>query len=89
MRRLAALLVGLALVAPSVALAQTEGETDNEVQLTRHSARLIWRRQLTWDWLFLELRGGVSWPRRKVIEERKASPEVGIALEMQFGNRPR
>jgi hypothetical protein len=68
---------------------QTEGETDNEVQLTRHSARLIWRRQLTWDWLFLELRGGVSWPRRKVIEERKASPEVGVALEMQFGNRPR
>ncbi len=26
---------------------QTEGETDNEVQLTRHSARLILRRQLT------------------------------------------
>jgi hypothetical protein len=68
---------------------QTEGETDNEVQLTRHSARLILRRQLTWDWLFLEVRGGVSWPRRKVIEERKASPEVGVALEMQFGNRPR
>jgi hypothetical protein len=68
---------------------QTEGETDNEVQLTRHSARLILRRQLTWDWLFLELRGGVSWPRRKVIEERKPSPEIGVALEMQFGNRPR
>jgi hypothetical protein len=68
---------------------QTEGETDNEVPLTRHSARMIWRRQLNWDWLFLELRGGVSWPRRKVSEERKASPEVGVALEMQFGNRPR
>jgi hypothetical protein len=68
---------------------QTEGETDNEVQLTRHSARLILRRQLTWDWLFLEVRGGVSWPRRKVIEERKPSPEIGVALEMQFGNRPR
>jgi len=68
---------------------QTEGETDNEVQLTRHSARMILRRQLTWDWLFLEVRGGVSWPRRKVIEERKPSPEIGVALEMQFGNRPR
>jgi hypothetical protein len=68
---------------------QTEGETDNQVPLTRHSARLILRRQLTWDWLFLEVRGGVSWPRRKVIEERKPSPELGIALEMQFGNRPR
>ena len=66
---------------------QTEGETDNEVQLTRHSARLIVRRQLTADWLFLELRGGVSWPRRKLSEKREASPEVGIALEMEFGNR--
>jgi hypothetical protein len=68
---------------------QTEGETDNEVQLTRHSARLILRRRLTPEWLVLELRGGVSWPRRKLIEEREASPEVGIALEMEFGNRPR
>jgi hypothetical protein len=67
---------------------QTEGETDNEVQLTRHSARLILRRQLTPDWLFLELRGGVSFPRRKLTEDRDASPEVGIALEMQFGNKP-
>jgi hypothetical protein len=68
---------------------QTEGETDNEVQLTRHSARLILRRQLTADWLYLEVRGGVSWPRRKLSEDRDASPEVGVALEMQFGNRPR
>jgi hypothetical protein len=66
---------------------QTEGETDNEVQLTRHSARLIVRRQLTQDWLFLELRGGVSWPRRMLSEKREASPEIGIALEMEFGNR--
>jgi hypothetical protein len=68
---------------------QTEGETDNEVQLTRHSARLILRRQLTPEWLILELRGGVAWPRRNLTEDREASPEVGIALEMQFGNKPR
>jgi hypothetical protein len=67
---------------------QTEGETDNEVQLTRHAARLILRRQLTQNWLYLELRGGVAWPRRKLSEDRDPSPEVGIALEMQFGNRP-
>ena len=65
---------------------QTEGETDNEVQLTRHSARLIVRRQLAPDWLFLEMRGGVAWPRRMLSEKREASPEVGIALEMEFGN---
>jgi hypothetical protein len=67
--------------------AQIEGATDNEVQLTRHSGRLIMRRQLTPEWLILELRGGVSWPRRRVEEKREASPEVGIAIEMQFGQK--
>jgi len=68
---------------------QTEGETDNEVQLTRHSGRVILRQQLPQDWLFLEVRGGVSFPRRKATEDREASPEVGVALEMQFGNKER
>ncbi|HEX7114049.1 MAG TPA: hypothetical protein VF193_02860 [Steroidobacter sp.] len=66
--------------------AQVEGATDNEVELTRYAARLIFRRQLTPEWLFLELRGGLAWPRRKLSEERELSPELGIALEMQFGN---
>ena len=68
---------------------QTEGATDNEVQLTRHAARLIMRRQLTPDWLFIELRAGVAWPREKLEEKREATPELGIALEMQFGHRER
>lgn len=67
--------------------AQMEGATDNEVQITRNAARLILRRQLTPEWLILELRGGVSWPRRKLTEDREASPEVGIAFEMQFGQK--
>jgi hypothetical protein len=67
--------------------AQVEGATDNEVQLTRNALRLIMRRQLTPEWLILELRGGVGWPRRKLTEERKASPEIGIAFEMQFGQK--
>lgn len=67
--------------------AQVEGATDNEVQMTRTAARLIMRRQLTPEWLILELRGGVSWPRRKLVEDREPSPEIGIALEMQFGRK--
>ena len=67
--------------------AQMEGASDNEVQITRNAARLILRRQLTPEWLILELRGGVSWPRRKLTEDREASPEVGIAFEMQFGQK--
>ena len=68
--------------------AQIEGATDNEVQITRTAVRLIMRRQFrNPEWLVLELRGGVGWPREKVTEEREASPELGIALEMQFGQR--
>jgi hypothetical protein len=67
--------------------AQVEGATDNEVPLTRTAVRLIMRRQLTPEWLILEVRGGVSWPRRRLIEEREASPEIGVALEMQFGQK--
>lgn len=67
--------------------AQVEGETDNEVPMTRTAARVIMRRQLTPEWLIIELRGGVSWPRRRLIEKREASPEIGIAIEMQFGQK--
>jgi hypothetical protein len=66
---------------------QTEGATDNVVQITRHAGRVILRRQLTPEWLFLELRAGVGFPRRRLEEKREASPEVGIALEMQFGRK--
>jgi hypothetical protein len=64
-----------------------EGATDNEVELTRRALRLIMRRQINPDGLILELRGGVAWPRHKLTEEREATPEVGIAIEMQFGQR--
>ncbi|MFL6577867.1 MAG: hypothetical protein ACJ8MR_14695 [Povalibacter sp.] len=68
--------------------AQVEGATDNEVPLTQMAVRLIMRRQFrNPDWLFLELRGGVGWPREKLEEARKVSPEFGVAFEMQFGDR--
>lgn len=63
------------------------GVTDNEVPLTRYGARLIMRRQLKIEWLFLEVRGGVSWPRRWLYEQRDSSLEAGVALEMQFGKK--
>jgi len=65
--------------------AEVEGATDNEVETTNRAVRLIMRRQMTPEWLFLELRGGVEWPRRKLTEEREAGAEVGFAFEMQFG----
>jgi len=67
--------------------AYLNGVTDNEVPLTRYGLRLIMRRQLSIEYLFLEVRGGVGWPRQRLIEDRDMSVEAGIALEMQFGNK--
>jgi hypothetical protein len=66
--------------------AQVDGATGGEVPITRYAVRAIMRRQFQdLDWLFLELRGGVAWPREELAERRKATLELGIALEMQFG----
>lgn len=62
------------------------GASDNEVEVTRYGARAIMRRQLTPDWLFLELRLGVFWPRIRSFEPRDASLEGGIAFEMMFSD---
>jgi hypothetical protein len=62
------------------------GATDGEVDLERFGARVIMRRQLTPSWLFLEMRGGIEWPRLKIDESRERSFEAGIAFEMQFSN---
>jgi hypothetical protein len=63
------------------------GATDAEVPLARYGARAIMRRQMTPEWLFLELRLGVSWPREKIWERRERSIEGGVAFEMQFSDR--
>lgn len=67
--------------------AYVNGVSDNEVPLTRYGLRLIMRRQLSIEYLFLEVRGGVGWPRQRLIEDRDMSLEAGVALEMQFGNK--
>jgi hypothetical protein len=67
--------------------AYVTGATDREVELNRPGLRLIMRKQLTPDWLFIELRGGVMWPRLRLNESREMTPEAGIAFEMQFGGR--
>lgn len=62
------------------------GASDNEVQVTRYGTRAVLRRQLNPEWLFLELRLGVSWPRERRLEPRDASIEGGIAFEMMFSD---
>jgi hypothetical protein len=63
------------------------GASDAEVPLQRYGLRGVMRRQMTPEWLFLELRLGVSWPREKIWEDRERSIEGGFAFEMQFSDR--
>jgi len=63
------------------------GESDNDVPLQDYGFRLIFRRRIYRDWLILELRSSITWPRETLLETRERNLGVGAAVEMQFGER--
>lgn len=63
------------------------GSTDREVPLTDYGAAVIYRQRIWRDWLLIELRAGVDWPREELAEERRANLNAGLAFEMRYGNR--
>ncbi|MBT8092511.1 MAG: hypothetical protein KJN77_05700 [Gammaproteobacteria bacterium] len=64
------------------------GETDREVSLRDYGLELRYRRQISREWLFVELLTYLNWPRDFPIEERELNVGVGIEFEMHFGNWP-
>jgi len=63
-------------------------ESDRAVPVTDYGLRVIYRRTIfERDWLFLELRSSVTWPRENLLERREPNIGAGIALEMMFGER--
>lgn len=64
------------------------GETDYEVPLRDYGFELRYRRQISREWLFVELLTYMNWPRDFLIEERERNIGVGIEFEMQFGDWP-
>ena len=64
------------------------GETDYEVPMRDYGFELRYRRQISREWLFVELLTYINWPRDFLIEERERNIGVGIEFEMQFGNWP-
>lgn len=63
-------------------------ESDREVPITDYGLRLIYRRSIfDRDWLFLELRANVTWPRESLLESREPVLGAGVAMEMMFGER--
>ncbi len=63
-------------------------ESDREVPITDYGLRVIYRRSIfDREWLFLELRSSITWPRSNLLERRQADIGAGVALEMMFGER--
>jgi len=63
----------------------SQGEMDAEVPVEDYGLKLAYRRSVSRDWLILEIRTSVTWPREKLSEERKANIGVGIGFEAFFG----
>ncbi len=63
------------------------GESRRDVPINDYGLRLIYRQSIFKDWLFLELRSSITWPRETLLERRERNLGVGVGLEMQFGER--
>jgi len=63
----------------------TSGEFDAAVPLGEYGIRVAYRQRLFRDWLVLELRPSVTWPKDQPNEPRRASWGFGIGFEMFFG----
>ena len=65
------------------------GVSDHEVGIVDYGVRIIYRRRILYEWLFVELRSGISWPRESLLERRESNLGAGAAIELTFGERRR
>lgn len=63
----------------------TSGSFDAAVPVGEYGVRMAWRQSVVRDWLVLEVRPSVTWPKDQPGEPRKPSWGVGVAFEMLFG----
>ena len=67
--------------------AAISGESRRDVAITDYGLRLIYRQRIYQDWLFLELRSSITWPRETLLERRERNLGAGVGLELLFGER--
>jgi hypothetical protein len=65
------------------------GESGQDVEISDYGLRVIYRRRTYRDWLFLELRSSVTWPRESLLERREPNWGAGAGFELLFGERTR
>ena len=70
----------------SVALAVgVNGETNAPVPVQDYGIKAAYRKGIARDWLVLEVRTSLNWPKEEPGEPREPSWGVGIGFEMSFG----
>ena len=62
-----------------------DGETEAEVPLHDYGFKAAYRQAVTRNWLVMEVRTSLRWPKEELDQTRKASWGVGIGFEMFFG----
>ena len=63
----------------------TEGEFDADVPLGDYGMKLAYRRSVLRDWLVMETRVSLTFPRDELWQVREATWGVGVGFEMFFG----
>lgn len=63
----------------------TSGSFDAAVPVGEYGLRMAWRQSVARDWLVVEVRPSVTWPKDQPEQPRKASWGLGIGFEMFFG----
>jgi hypothetical protein len=64
------------------------GETDAEVTFRTAGFETRYRQRIYKEWLFIEVGGGVSWPRTLLTEKREPVIGGGLRFEAYFGPAP-
>ena len=62
-----------------------DGETEAKVPLHDYGFKAAYRQAVTRNWLVMEVRTSLRWPKEELDQSRKASWGVGIGFEMFFG----
>jgi hypothetical protein len=63
----------------------SRGEMDAEVPLEEYGLKLAYRRSVARDWLILEVRTSVTWPKERMDQDRNTNLGIGIGFEAFFG----
>jgi hypothetical protein len=62
-----------------------EGTSGAQVPLYDYGVKVAFRHRLARDWLIMEVRTSLEWPKLYTYQERKASFGLGLGFEMFFG----